>query len=134
MKALAKRFQRDEELFVKYDEVISSQVKQGIIKKLVMATKVERKHYLLHHPVVTPSKSTTNLRIVYDASIKAKRGDKNLNECLYRGPVLLLALCGILLRFRIQPTVLLTDIEKAFLQVGIQESDPDITRFLWLRI
>ena len=84
-----------------------------------MDTKVERKHYLPHHPVVTPSKSTTKLRIVYDASIKAKRGDKSLNECLYRGPVLLPDLCGILLCFRIQTTVLLADIEKAFLQVGI---------------
>ena len=42
MKSLAKRFQRDEELLVKYDEVISSQVKQGIIEKVVMDTKVEK--------------------------------------------------------------------------------------------
>ena len=61
MKSLAKHFQRDEELLVKYDEVISSQVKQGIIKKVVMDAKVERKYYLPHHPVVTFSKSTTKL-------------------------------------------------------------------------
>ena len=133
MKSLAKRFQKDEELLVKHDEVISSQVEQGIIEKVVMDTKVERKHYLPHHPVVTPSKSTIKLRIVYDASIKAKRGDKSLNECLYRGPVLLPDLCEILLRFRIHPTVLLADIEKASLQVGIQESDQDVTHFLWFK-
>ena len=62
-----------------------------------------------------------------------KRGAKSPNECLNRGPVLLPDLCGILLRFRIQPTVLLADIEKAFLQVGIQESDRDVTRFLWFK-
>ena len=82
MKSLAKCLQKDEELLVKYDEVISSQVKQGIIEKVVMDTKVERKHYLPHHPVVTSSKSTTKLRIDYDASIKAKRGDKVfMNVC-----------------------------------------------------
>ena len=42
-------------------------------------------------------------------------------------------LCGILLRFRIQPIVILADIEKAFLQVSIQEEDRDVTRFLWFK-
>ena len=97
---------------------------------MVVDTKIERKHYLPHHPVVTPSKSTTKLRIVYDASTKAKKGDKSLNECLYRGPVLLPDLCGVLLHFRVQSIVLLADIEKVFLQVAIQESNRDVTRFL----
>ena len=43
----------------------------------------------------------------------------SLNECLHRGPVILPDLCGILIRFRIYPIVVLADIEKAFLQVGI---------------
>ena len=86
-----------------------------------------------HHPVMTPSKSTNKLRIVYDASIKAKKGDKSLNECLHRGPVLLPDLCGILLRFRIQSIAIFADIEKAFLQVRIQKTDRDVTRFLWFK-
>ena len=133
IKSLARHFKRDKELLVKYDEVISNQVEQGIIEKVDMDIKAERKHCLPHHPVVTPGKSTTKLRIVYDASTKAKKGDKSLNECLYRGPVLLPDLCGILLHFRIQSIVLLADIEKAFLPVGIQESDQDVTRFLWFK-
>ena len=87
-----------------------------------------------HHPVVTLSKSTTKLRLVYDTLTKAKRGDKSLNECLYRGPVLLPDLCGVLLRFRVQSIVLLADIEKVFLQVAIQESDRDVTHFLWFKV
>ena len=81
---------------------------------------------------MTPSKSTTKLQIVYDASTKAKKGDRSLNECLHRGPVLLPGLCGILLRFKIQSIVILADIEKAFLRIGIQESERDVTRFLCL--
>ncbi|XP_065891574.1 uncharacterized protein [Dysidea avara] len=134
LRSLARRFQKDRNLLEKYDEVISSQVKQGIVEKVTTDTRTSQQcHYLPHHPVITPAKSTTKLRIVYDASTKAKRGEKSLNECLHRGPVLLPDLCGILLRFRIQPIVMLADIEKAFLQVGIQEMDRDVTRFLWFK-
>ena len=40
LKSLAKRFQRDKDLLVKYDDVITNQVKQGIIEKVVVDTKV----------------------------------------------------------------------------------------------
>ena len=39
---------------------------------------------------------------------------------MYRGPVNLEDLCGLLLRFRIYKVALTADIEKAFLQVGLQ--------------
>ena len=70
---------------------------------------------------------------MYDASLKAKKGDNSLNDCLYCGPILLPDLSGILLCFRQYPIVMLTDIEKAFFQVGIQEKDRDVTRFLWFK-
>ena len=40
---------------------------------------------------------------------------------------------GLLLRFCLYELVLLADVEKAFLQIGIQERERDVTRFLWLR-
>ena len=57
----------------------------------------------------------------------------SLNECLHQGPVILPDLYGILIRFRIYPIVVLAYIKKAFLQVGIQEAEQDVTRFLWFR-
>ena len=59
-----------------------------------------KKHYLPHHAVIAPDRKTTKVRIVHDESAKAKKGCKSLNECLYRGPVILEDLCGLLLRFR----------------------------------
>ena len=59
------------------------------------------KHYLPHHAVINPLKPTTKLRISYDISAKARKENKSLNECLYRGLVLLNDLCGLLLRFRL---------------------------------
>ena len=67
--------------------------------------------------------------------MKAKKRAKSheINECLFCGPVLLPDLCGILLRLRLHQIVMFADIEKAFLQVGIQEFDRDMTRFLWFK-
>ena len=39
----------------------------------------------------------------------------------------------LLLRFRMHKIGLASDIEKAFLQVGLQETERDVTRFLWLK-
>ena len=83
--------------------------------------------------MLTPNKATTKVRIVYDASSKAGSDTSSLNKCLHRGPVILPDLCGLLIRFRMYPIVVLADIEKAFLQVGIQDAERDVTRFLWLR-
>ena len=76
---------------------------------------------------------TTKLRIVYDASAKIRKNARSLNDCLYRGPVILPDLCGLLMRFRLPPVAIVADVEKAFLQIGIRPQDRDVTRFLWLR-
>ena len=71
-----------------------------------------KKHYLPHHPMAMPSKSTTKVRIVYDTSEKAGRDVKCLNDCLYRGPITLPDLCGVLLRVHTYFTVVLADVER----------------------
>ena len=91
------------------------------------------KHYLPHHAVINPKKTTTKIRVVYDASAKTKKENKSLNECLYRGPVLLNDLCALLMRFRLNQIAIVADIEKAFLQIGLQPCQKDVTRFLWLK-
>ena len=120
MKSLARRLKADKMLLQQYCDVIQSQFEAGVIE-LVDERKTKdhnKKHYLPHHPVVTPFKTTTKVRIVYDASVAAKKGTKSLNECLYRGPITLLNMCGVLLRFRLYFIVILADIEKAFCRQG----------------
>ena len=52
---------------------------------------------------------------------------KSLNECLYQGPITLPNMCGVLIRFSMYFIAILADIEKAFLRIGIQQNERDIT-------
>ena len=79
------------------------------------------------------SSASTKVPIVYDASSKSKKGHLSLNESFHRGPVNLENLCGLLMRFRTKRIALTADTEKAFLQVGLNEADRDVTRFLWVK-
>lgn len=98
--------------------------------ELEKATKV---HYLPHQAVVRKEAATTKVRIVYDASSKGEKTDTSLNDCLHVGPFLNPLLNDILLRFRENRIALVGDIEKAFLNIGIDKEDRDSVRFLWLK-
>ncbi|MCP9264884.1 Integrase core domain protein [Dirofilaria immitis] len=72
--------------------------------------------------IITPQKSTSKLTI---ASAKA---NESLNECLYRTPVIIPSLIGILVRVKQGHYLVITDAEKAFLQVSLKREDGDATR------
>lgn len=86
--------------------------------------------YLPHRGVVKVNSSTSKLRIVFDASAKSQ-GKLSLNEALETGPNLLPLLWGTLLRFRIGRIAVVGDLEKAFLQIVLKESDRNACCFMW---
>lgn len=96
---LLRRLRQSPEVFQQYDKVIRDQLDKGIVE-IVNETKIQNGvvHYLPHDPVVRSDKSTTKLRIVYDAS--AKSNGSSLNDCLYAGPKFGQNIMDILLRFR----------------------------------
>ena len=87
-------------------------------------------HYIPHHPVYKDS-PTTPIRIVYDCSCK-QLNNPSLNDCLDVGPCLTNNLVEILIRFRLHKVAFVSDIEKAFLNIQLHESDRNYTKFLWL--
>lgn len=135
MKSQSRCFTYDPDLLARYNDFIEQQFSKGIIEKVLSgaATEGPHLHYLPHQPVLTSSMTTTKLQVVYDVSFKHQLRDASLNDCLLRGPVLLPDLCGILLRYRMFPIAVLSDIEKAFLQVSVQPKDRDATQFLWYK-
>ncbi len=135
LKSLLKTLGKNKEYLEKYAQNFQDQLEKGVIEKVTpeMANKHFQSHYIPHHAVFTPQKMTTKMRVVFDASAKLNKSSKSLNECLYRGPNLLPDICGVIMRFRLRKIALISDIEKAFLQVSLQESERDVTRFLWLK-
>ena len=117
----------------RYYDVTQDQLDKGIIERVERATCDVIRHYIPHHVIIAPQKATTKLRVVYDASAKVRKANKSLNECLYRGPVLLYDLVDMILRFRIPKVGIVSYIEKAFLQIELQPSDRDVRRFIWFK-
>ena len=76
---------------------------------------------------------STKLRIVYDASARALCGTPSLNDCLHTGPPLQNKLWSVLVRGHFNPLAITGDIQKAFLQVRVKETDRDAMRFHWGR-
>nr|XP_022902869.1 uncharacterized protein LOC111415413 [Onthophagus taurus] len=85
-----------------------------------------------HRAVYLDDKGTSKVRVVFDASVHAP-GFESLNEQLHCGDNLIPDLLQMLLNFRIGAIGVTADIEKAFLQISINDNDRDVLRFLWYK-
>ena len=65
------------ELMKKYNNIIQEQVDRGMIGKIDRFIQDVEKHYLPHHAIITPQKSTTTIRVVCDASAKSMEAHKS---------------------------------------------------------
>ena len=91
-----------------------------------------RVQYLPHHPVIKPDRATSKVRIVDDASSRSSRDVPSLNDILYAGPSLIPPNMDVLIRFRWHKISLTSDIQKAFLMIGINEAHRDLLRMIWI--
>ena len=111
--------------------MIAEQERRGFIERVDSELPTDRKvHFIPHFPVKKDS-TTTPIRIVYDCSCRETPDSYSLNDCLMNIPPNLNDIAAILLRFRLNEFAVTTDIEKAFLNVGLEEEDRDVTRFFW---
>ncbi|XP_028394520.1 uncharacterized protein LOC114518719 [Dendronephthya gigantea] len=128
---LLKLLHNEPEVLKKYDNVIRDQLNKGIVESTPKPNEeIKSMHYLPHHAVIRQDKTTTKLRVVYDASAKSR--GPSLNDCLYSGASLTRNIVDIMMRFRAYKVALTGDIEKAFLMIHVAESDRDALRFLWV--
>ena len=132
LKGIWKKFSTNKELFENYDSIIQEQKSKQVIEKAPEQSITGRTHYLPHRPVIDERRSTTKVRMVYDASAKEK-GCVSLNDILETGPNLATKLYDTLLKFRTHNVAFVGDIEKAFLQIELCDEQRDLLRFLWFK-
>uniref|UniRef100_A0AC34GU52 Integrase catalytic domain-containing protein n=1 Tax=Panagrolaimus sp. ES5 TaxID=591445 RepID=A0AC34GU52_9BILA len=133
LRSSAKKIAEDPEFAQQAQSMIADQKKRGTIELAPKLPQGKVVHYLPHHPVFTPEKTTTKVRMVFDGSAKPSTDELCLNDCLFRGPIDMPEIPGLLCRLRKAKILVTGDIEKAFHQVYLNEVDRDAVRFFWLK-
>ena len=133
LKSLLTRLKSKPEILAEYDPILCEQECLDIgetVPEEELKGKAGEITYIPHKEIIRRDKSTTRLRVVYDAS--ATCNGISLNQCLHAGPSLLPKIIDIMLRFRSKQVALVGDLEKAFLMVAVDERHRDFLRFLWI--
>ncbi|GFT79890.1 integrase catalytic domain-containing protein, partial [Nephila pilipes] len=128
---LCHKFKSDQSLYTEYKNVIDSYVEQNIVERVPNSNVVGgAEFYLPHRAVIRHDRVSSKLRIVFDAS-SHKRGKFSLNDSLHIDPNLYPDLFELLLSFRKHPIAFTVDIKQAFLNVELDYSDKNVTKFFW---
>ena len=128
--SLLQRLQAKPQLLEQYDRRVRDMFTDGTTEKSRYYGN-GKEHFLTHHPVVVEkAPGVVKMRIVQNGSLST-RYSPSLNECLLRGPIGIVNLVGMLIRLRWPTVAVLSDIEKAFLMLELNEPDRDYTKFLW---
>ena len=130
---LRRRLSSDPSLLRECQVIMSEYLRTGVVEVVPPGEIETASHpvrYLPYQPVVKWDQSKTKIRLVFDASARDEDGVA-LNDLMYGGPNLNPEVCEILIRFRSGKIAVTSDIEKAFLQLCLDESQRDLTRFFW---
>ncbi|XP_066914225.1 uncharacterized protein [Clytia hemisphaerica] len=73
LQCLSRSFENNQQLLKDYQKIFNEQLTKGVIEKAPNDQEVGKTHYIPHHAVIKPEKSTTKVRIVYDASAKQSK-------------------------------------------------------------
>ena len=94
------RLQSKPDLFKEYSEFLTEyqELNHMELSPNFKCVDASQTVYLLHHPILRESSSTTRLRVVFNASSLTSNGT-SLNSHLYIGPKLLTDLVSIILRW-----------------------------------
>ncbi|XP_064463610.1 uncharacterized protein LOC135374602 [Ornithodoros turicata] len=132
LRRLVNRLAHDDELITEYDKNIRAYLLSGHAEPVPASGSKpsKRVYYMPHREVIRPQSTSTKMRVVFDASSHSG-SCTSLNDHLEKGPKVQPDLLDVLIRFRMHSIGITADIEKAFLQISVDERDRDALRFLW---
>ena len=114
-----------------YNKVMQDQIDEGILEEVPEQQTGDIIHYIPHQAVIREDAESTKMRIVYNCSARQNTESPSLNDCLEIGPPLQPLIFDILLRNRMNKYCILADIQKAFLQIRLDEKGEDAQRLVW---
>lgn len=126
---LERRLLKDPYLKAEYSKVIQEYLDMGHMEA-VNDRDNAKAVYLPHHAVVRQDKTTSKVRIVFDASCSGSNG-VSLNNDLMTGPTLQPELRHLIMRWRCYPIALVADIVKMYRQIKVADADVDFQRIYW---
>lgn len=128
---LEKKLNKNPQLKIQYSQVLEEYLTLGHMEMVPEEDKNKQDAvYLPHHAIVREDRTTSKVRVVFDASSSGTNG-VSLNNDLMIGPTLQLDLRHIVMRWRRHPIVLIADIVKMYRQIKVTAEDSDYQRILW---
>ncbi|CAA9999245.1 unnamed protein product, partial [Nesidiocoris tenuis] len=129
-KNLEKRLEQNENLKEQYSNFIEEYLRMGHMELIESQHIGNWPHYYLPHHAIFKESTTTQLRVVFDASFKTSKG-VSLNDIIASGPALQNDVFEILTAFRFPKYGLTADIAKMYRQIWINSNQWDFQRILW---
>lgn len=131
MSQLFKRFDKNPDLRTAYIEYIQDWIESDIITPTTIEELDKVPHWCVipHHPVFK-DESAHKIRVVLDGGA-SEIGYGPANQYLEVGPNILPTIQKIATKLRDSPFFIMVDIEKAFLQVGLNYPDNFLFAFRW---
>ena len=141
LKSTYRKLKNDPELLHLYDDVIKEQENSNIIEKIDNIEQHLQKDpncaFLAHMGIFKSSSETTKCRVVYLSNICEKSKSNNIsvshNMALLPGPSLNNKISTAIIFLRFDKFLLIFDLCKAFLQIGLNIEDSNRLLFLWFK-
>ncbi|GFY25186.1 uncharacterized protein TNCV_2483071 [Trichonephila clavipes] len=125
------RLIRDPQYLKLYRDFIHEYDQLGHMKEVVAEhDNSEVAYYMPHHGVLRPEKSTTKLRVVFNATNPTSNG-LSLNSIQYNGGLAQNDLFTIMIKFREHPYAFTADVKMMYRMILIHESQQPLLRILW---
>ena len=129
-KTIERRLTQNPELKEQYVAFMREYEALGHMTRVNSNEVVSPSYFIPHHCILRPEKTTTKLRVVFDASAHKPSGP-SLNDIMFNGPRVQSELFSILLRFRMHKFALKTDMEKMYRQIWVHKDDRNLQLILW---
>ncbi|XP_075151078.1 uncharacterized protein LOC142225184 [Haematobia irritans] len=128
---MEKKLARTPDIKAEYDAAIREYLQLGHMRKVDPQNIYKTPHYYLpHHAVIKPDRTTTKLRVVFNASSPTSN-KKSLNDILHTGPILQQDLVLQILKWRFFKYVFNADVTKMYRQILIDPNQASFQRILF---